>query len=280
MSIALVLLLLLATASMPARGASPGPPYKGSVVYPYGAGVTTACARNVNREPVSPIWYPSTGRGLFADVAVAVSCPSAIVPGHGGASTSEWTGSWYLAVPVHLPTRAIAHSVNATWAFSWSHYDTYSVTRNCSGALATGAVYGYLDCNVDASASFYLISYLYDATSAVYYVSPGFFPSFYNFSFAYTDTSCTPGCNRSSYSSPSGGVTNATSSTTFQYALSSPNASHVWELLVFASAHTFASVSTMYQNFVSVVPMAGIARVGFDMASHGKGAVLSGIVVR
>jgi hypothetical protein len=153
------------------------------------------------------------------------------------------------------------------------------VKTNCSGSLVRGATYGYLDCSADASASFSLLSYLVDLSAGTYFASTGFFPSLYNFTYEYRDTYCSPTCSSSNYSVAPSGPVHGSSTFTFHFSLIGPNAADDWELLVLASAHTYASISTVSQNFTSVVPLAGTARAGLDMATHGNGIVLTGIVV-
>jgi hypothetical protein len=275
------LCVLLVAAAVPvSRGSSTSaPPYRWSASYTYGSASSGPCGKDVNRQPVAPAWIAKTGRAVVSDAALAGSCPSALAPGRGGSSTSQWLGGWDVLVPISLAPRSGNQSVNATWDLAWSVSDLYTITKNCSGTLSAGASYGYLDCSADASSSFYLLTYLFDATSGAYYFASAFFPSVYRFAYVDQNDYCAPTCQASNHSTPPGGPTSGSWNYTFHFALANPNASHVWELLVYGIAHTYASLTTSYWNFTSIVPLSGTARATLDLGSRGNGATLRSIVV-
>lgn len=276
----LVLMICVAGSLSTATVSGRAPPYSGTASYLFGSATASSCRSDSNHLTGPVAWHPSTGRLSVAESSRAGTCRSLLTAGSGASSSARSEAGWYLLVPVHVRNTTSNETVRAAWNISWSSIESYTMFNLCRGTLAAGASYGYLQCSVAASVSFYLLGYLYDATTGTFYFSSVIFPSVFNFSFESRSTVCAPACHTTRGSAPAVNGSVGSLRNTFRFDLVHPNATHLWELYFVGLVSTFASVSTIYENFTGVVPLNATARSSLDLATGGRGAWLTAVTAR
>jgi hypothetical protein len=246
----IAILLVLSPLGGSVRPASKiSPPFTGATASPNTQWSQSGCGKATVTSYSK--WSPTTGVGVFGGTANAKSACKKL-GSVGGQGSGGVYGSWYLTIPVTLPSGT--HSVQPNWTIAYTATERMVITKLCPAPVLSSTGYGTSYCRANAGFDFYFYTDLVDQTNGSYFNAGNYFPGAYNSSFQYNDTYCSSGTCRS-YNYSSGTPASVSATVPFVWYINGTfNGSHQYNLYVNFGGSLFANAAG-YGSSVAVASL-------------------------